>query len=235
MGSAGPLLIPNTDLLIGGGKESKFFLMKRESMGRYQPTLGNSQIVQNFYIIPPENPNDPIGSAAKGHHVHGGPVFWNGSQGPWIYVWVEDDVLKAFALLPNGTFDTEPTPTPLKGFTNPQQGIPISKASQQGLGGISGISPRMPGGMLSLSANGNAAGTGILWASHQLANANQAIVPGILRAYDASNLTRELWNSKVNAQRDDIGNFAKFCPPTIANGRVYMATFSNAVEVYGLL
>ena len=24
-----------------------------------------------------------------------------------------------------------------------------------------------------------------------------------------------------------MGNFAKFCPPTIANGKVYLATFSN--------
>jgi hypothetical protein len=28
---------------------------------------------------------------------------------------------------------------------------------------------------------------------------------------------------------------AKFCPPTIANGKVYMATFSGYVAVYGLL
>jgi hypothetical protein len=93
----------------------------------------------------------------------------------------------------------------------------------------------MPGGMLSLSANGNTAGTGILWASHPVRNANNEIVPGILRAYDASDLTKELWNSKMNVQRDDVGNFAKFCPPTIANGRVYMATFSDVVHVYGLL
>ncbi|GAC1401500.1 MAG: hypothetical protein NVSMB49_16100 [Ktedonobacteraceae bacterium] len=239
VGSAGALLIPGTDLLIGGGKEGKLFLMKRESMGHYQPALGNSQIVQNFYIIAPENPHDPIGSAAnidgRGHHVHGGPVFWNGPQGRWIYVWVEEDVLKAFALLPNGIFDTEPTSSPIKGFSNPQQGIPSSRANVNGLGGAPGKSPGMPGAMLSISANGNTVGTGILWASHPLDNANQKIVPGILRAYDASDLSKELWNSRVNMQNDDIGNFAKFCPPTIANGRVYVASFSNAVVVYGRL
>ena len=32
-----------------------------------------------------------------------------------------------------------------------------------------------------------------------------------------------------------LGNFAKFTPPTVANGRVYMATFSNQLVVYGLL
>ena len=93
----------------------------------------------------------------------------------------------------------------------------------------------MPGGILSVSANGNTTGTGIVWASHPLSSANQAVVPGILDAYDASDLTKELWNSKQNEGRDDVGNFAKFCPPTIANGKVYMATFSGKVIVYGLL
>ena len=32
-----------------------------------------------------------------------------------------------------------------------------------------------------------------------------------------------------------VGNFAKFCPPTVANGKVYLATFSNRLNVYGLL
>ena len=94
----------------------------------------------------------------------------------------------------------------------------------------------MPGGFLSLSADGNTPGTGILWASHPYReSALNAVVDGIVRAYDAADLTRELWNSKQNASRDDIGKFAKFCPPTIANGKVYMATFSNRLVVYGLL
>src|SRR5207244_218162 len=66
-------------------------------------------------------------------------------------------------------------------------------------------------------------------------NANQNTVPGILRAFDASNVSIELWNSKQNAARDDLGNFAKFCPPTVVNGKVYLATFSNRLVVYGLI
>src|SRR5262245_18732654 len=58
-------------------------------------------------------------------------------------------------------------------------------------------------------------------------------VPGMLRAFDASNISIELWNSKQNAE-DDVGNFAKFTPATIANGKVYLATFSNQLVVYGL-
>ena len=93
----------------------------------------------------------------------------------------------------------------------------------------------MPGAMLSVSSNGITAGTGILWASHPFnGDANQAVVPGILQAFDATDVSRELWNSNSNGIRDSVGKFAKFVPPTIANGKVYLATFSNNLMVYGL-
>jgi hypothetical protein len=94
----------------------------------------------------------------------------------------------------------------------------------------------MPGGMLSVSANGSTPGTGIVWASLPFqGDANQHVVPGILRAFDAADVRTELWNSKQNAARDDVGNFAKFCCPTVADGKVYLGTFSGHLAVYGLL
>jgi hypothetical protein len=90
--------------------------------------------------------------------------------------------------------------------------------------------------MMSLSANGSAAGTGILWATHSAGgDPNQQVVPGIIRAFDASDATRELWNSGQNAGRDGLGSFSKFSSPTIANGKVYVSTFSNKLVAYGLL
>jgi hypothetical protein len=59
--------------------------------------------------------------------------------------------------------------------------------------------------------------------------------PGVLHAYDAGNVSTELWNSTMNPARDNFGSFAKFVPPLVANGKVYVATFSNQVAVYGLL
>ncbi|HVX51267.1 MAG TPA: discoidin domain-containing protein, partial [Chitinophagaceae bacterium] len=64
-------------------------------------------------------------------------------------------------------------------------------------------------------------------------DANQSVRPGILRAVDATDVTKELWNS-ANDVNDDPGNYAKFNCPTIANGKVYLATFSNQLVVYGL-
>ena len=79
------------------------------------------------------------------------------------------------------------------------------------------------------------AGSAIVWAAAAHAgDCNQPTVPGIVRAFDATNLNVELWNSKQKAARDDVGNFAQFCPPTVANGKLYVATFSNPLLVYGL-
>src|SRR5207253_34625 len=120
-------------------------------------------------------------------------VYWSGPNGPWIYIWPENDYLKAYRLT-NGQFQTTPAS---QSTTTAPTGVP---------GGASG----MPGGMLSISANGNTAGSGIVWASHPYrTNAIHAVVEGVVRAYDASDLTRELWNSKQNASRDDVGSFAK--------------------------
>ncbi len=150
--------------------------------------------------------------AANGN-MHGSAVYWQSPVlGPLIYIWSEFDYLKAFHF--NGsTLDT----------------APISQSSMR-------VPDGMPGGMTAVSSNGSAAGTGILWTTAPwMADANHATVQGIVRAFDASDLTSELWDSQQNPGRDDVGNFAKFVPPTITNGKVYMATFSNALVVYGLL
>ena len=76
---------------------------------------------------------------------------------------------------------------------------------------------------ISLSANGNS--DGILWADGR----------GTLRAYDATNISRELYNSGQNSTRDACGSFSKNAPPTIANGKVYLASFSGHFCVYGML
>ena len=55
----------------------------------------------------------------------------------------------------------------------------------------------------------------------------------MLRAFDASDVTRELWNSEKLPARDAFGDFAKYNPPTIYNGRVYVPTFSRRYCVYG--
>jgi regulation of enolase protein 1 (concanavalin A-like superfamily) len=195
----GPLLVPDTNLVIGAGKQGVMYVLDRNNLGRFRAG-SDSQIVQSFQV-------------STSGRMNGSPVYWNSpSNGPVIYAWPAGDPLKAFRLV-NGRFQT----TPLA------QGPVLSPGG-------------MPGGILSLTADANIPGTGILWATMSNAGSpNHATQPGILRAYDASDITKELWNSQQNATRDGLGNFAKFASPTVANGKVYIATFSQKVVVYGLL
>ena len=85
LGSAGVLLIPGTNDLIGGGKGGRFYVLDRSNLGHMQ--VGNGQIVQTFQVT---------GGASD--HIHGAPAYWNGPGGPWVYVWGEQDELKSFAV-----------------------------------------------------------------------------------------------------------------------------------------
>ena len=146
--------------------------------------------------------------------IHGGPVWWDGPDGAYTYVQPAADRLRQYK------FDRSAGMFLVPNYAQ----SPTAAASGQ------------PGGILAVSANGTNAGSGIVWAAHNLVgNANQAVRPGILHAYNAQNVTNELWNSEQLSARDSIGNFAKFVPPTVANGKVYLATFSNRLNVYGLL
>jgi uncharacterized protein (TIGR03437 family) len=84
-----------------------------------------------------------------------------------------------------------------------------------------------------LSMSANAGENGLVW----LTTGNYAVegVPGTLHALDATDLGRELWNSDLHGSRDQLGALTKFAPSTVANGRVYVPTLSNAVAVYGTL
>ena len=53
----------------------------------------------------------------------------------------------------------------------------------------------------------------------------------MLRAFDASDVSNgsrgQLWSSEEGVPSDSVGMFAKFCPPTVANGKVYVASFQQ--------
>jgi hypothetical protein len=141
------------------------------------------------------------------------PVVWENGPGnvPTLYSWNIADVLKAF------TLDTS-----TRQF-NPQ---PSSSSALLSVG--------MPVGSMVLSANGTDPNTGIIWATYA-PSADVANYDGILVALNATDLNQRLWHSEMVHDRDTMGLLAKFSPPTVANGKVYVATFSDQLSVYGLL
>ncbi|HEV2354038.1 MAG TPA: hypothetical protein VGR89_07335, partial [Puia sp.] len=193
-GSMGSFLIPHSNYYFTGGKDGNIYLLNKDNMGGYSST-GN-QVQQTVTIN---------GS------LHCQPAYYKGNGTEIIYIWSENDVLRAIAFNRNSN-----TLSALQTLTT--------------VSGPQGAS----GAVISVSSNDTAAGTGIVWASYaKSGNANSTLSPGILRAFDANNILHQLGNSEQSVD-DFPGYFAKFCPPTVANGHVYLATFSNSVVVYGL-
>jgi outer membrane protein assembly factor BamB len=82
--ASGPLLIPGTGLVIGGGKDGVLHLIKTGDMGH----LGDAGAVQNWQ--------------ATSSHIHS-MNYWNGN----LYLWGQSDYLRVYAF--NGTtFNTTP-------------------------------------------------------------------------------------------------------------------------------
>ncbi|GAA4317126.1 hypothetical protein GCM10023149_14520 [Mucilaginibacter gynuensis] len=158
--------------------------------------------------------NNPLQTIDLGvnAHLRSSFSYYRGEKTEFVYSWSENGLLKAFPFdRSKGIFDLDKT---------------VSSGAQ----GPTGNS----GAFLSVSSNGSRDSTAILWTTYAAnGDANQSVRPGILRAFDANDVTHELWNSSAY-QEDIVGNYAKFNCPTIINGKVYLATFSNKVNVYGL-
>ena len=121
----------------------------------------------------------------------------------FVYYQGVNQVLKAFSLS-NGTLSSTP-------------------ASQ------SNTSFGFPGATPSISANGTS--NGIAWTIQVDGYANGT--PAVLHAYNALNLSSELYNSNQIAA-DQLAPGIKFSTPTIANGKVYVGT-QTQLSVFGPL
>ncbi len=193
-GVMGTFLIPNSSYYFTGAKDGNLYLLNKDNMGGY--SASSNQVQQTI----------PINAS-----LHSQPSYYRGSTKEFVYVWSENDQLRA--LLFDRTTNT---------FSNNQ----IVSTDNGPTGGS--------GADLSVSSYGTVDGSGILWAAYALnGDAGQGVFPGVLRAFDANDITKELWNSTINGS-DAVGNFSKFSSPTIANGHVYLATFSNQVDAFGL-
>lgn len=124
-----------------------------------------------------------------------------------LYYASEYDHLKMFAIR-NGLLSTSPAAVSAETF------------------GYAGASP-------SISANGS--GNGIVWLIDTSATTGGVTGgPAVLRAYDATNVSHELYNSAQAGARDTLGPAVKFTVPTVVGGKVYVGT-ATEFDILGLL
>ena len=165
----------------------------------------------NLYLVNGDSMGhlDITGKSAQVFGAVEGFIFtfalWGRGDNTYLYLREDDGSLDCFRIA-GGAFS------------------PLPVSSTAPMGGAARVS-------MALSANGATDGTGILW---MISGGYQdPSNPGVLHAFDAANLSHELWNSAMSPQ-DSLNGFIKFVSPTVANGKVYAAS-SASVVVYGLL
>lgn len=108
----------------------------------------------------------------------------------------------------------------LKSFSAAGDRLNLMSQSADEFGG-SGATP-------AISADGSK--DGIVWVIERRGPGRMAI----LHAFDAEDLSRELYRSSENPGRDAAGEGLRFTIPTVAGGRVFVGT-RGEVDAYGLL
>jgi len=212
LGAGGPMMIPDTDLLVGGGKTGIMYLLERNKLRLRQQFVGST----NQY-----KPALRAETWDGGPHLHGSPTYWPGPSGSrfgFLYVWGEKDFLRAFP------FDK----TDHSVITDPWTKYSVLPVGAQ-TGPVRALEDTMPGGMLSISAIGGQQGSAIVWATlpdSDCAPGQPCVkpptpsLPGWLYAFDAETLDL-MWD----------GGFGwlipGFVPPTIAEGVVFIAAGSE--------
>jgi outer membrane protein assembly factor BamB len=134
-------------------------------------------------------------------------TVWNGPSGPVVFTWPTGGGLTSFAV------------------ADGQLKPPVTNAVR---------TPAHPGGSVTVSSDGTKAGTGVVWATvPDLGDSWHETADGKLFAFDAADINKVLWSSDLDSA-DTVGKYAKFSPPVVANGRVYVVTFDQKIVAYGL-
>jgi hypothetical protein len=119
LSGSGPMLIPGTTLLAGGGKKGVLYLVDTSNLGKF--VSNDTQIVQEQSIT---------------SRIASGPVFWNrapGQGGPLMYDWGINDVLKTYPF--SGVFASSPSSVGTTTMANPGAVLALSaNADQHGSG-----------------------------------------------------------------------------------------------------
>jgi hypothetical protein len=218
LGSAGVVLMPGTNQLISGGKNGKMFVLNTGSLG-HQSTNDSGAASGTWYndSTYTDTCNNKPGTVMTGtvgdYRIYGTVAWYNGS----VYVGADPGPVKRFVRDGNGSLTL------------------MSQAPAAFARGSLGTTPF-------ISSNG--ASNGIVWAiDHGVPIGGGTATPAVLHAYDANDLSHELYNSTQNVS-DSAGLAVKFTSPIVANGKAFVgaghddlggANPTGELDVYGLL
>ncbi len=220
MASGGLLLVPGTTEILAGGKTGRLFLLNTGHLGHEQANdVGATQRLwfESDLIAPYSyscTDSSGINTAEiSSYENFGTAAYFNGS----IYLGVT----------PNGQ---GVIPAGVRQFTYSANSL--TPGTYPGAYTAPSIQLHSYGTTPFISANG--ATNGIMWMidhGSPLQNPDgSAPSSATLRAYDAGDLTKELYNSGTNAA-DVPGYGIKFTSPVVANGKVYISTGHDPVTV----
>jgi PQQ enzyme repeat len=239
-GAGGPVLALSADVVLAAGKDGILYTANMQNLGKTRPSdldpaatarnYGKLKAPPIFYTyypgpqlsaVPTSIASLNVLEAQRTHHLHGTPVLWkSAAHGLVHFCWGENGNLRAWALANSGV--------------STYLACSAEVASAQ-----SPVPPGgMPGGMISLSADGDR--DGIVWASIPYLDANMFVSPGRFLAYDAANFGRysdgsgsivPLWDSQ---QWNWQFTHNKFNRPVVWNGRIFLPTYEGEVLVLGL-
>lgn len=230
LGSSSVVDIPALNLLVGSGKDGIAYVLNAANLGKTQPNdflnpTDNYAKAKWIGWLSYYNPATPAPQNAtalntlyanRTHHVHSTPVWFQDANGYKLYVWGENGNLRAWSISAAGVL----------GYLG--CGAEVASAN-------SPVPPGgMPGGMLSISANGKQ--NGLIIATVPLGDANKEVTQGNVMIYSASTFGKYsdgsgsmplLWKSPTYT-------YNKFDPPIVSGGKVFVPTYSGSVDIYGL-
>ena len=168
-------------------------------------SAGNDSLLQAIQVVPVMN--------ASNAYNYGSPVYYHAEgDSEFVYVWGPLDSLKQFKLdRANNQFDLSKTITGHMRTNNTSSHY---------------------GPVLTVSSDDTMPGTAIVWAIESSSGFNSS---GILEAFDARDVRKLLFSSNAAPTSNKMGKMAKFNTAVVANGKVYVPSFSNTLYVYGLL
>jgi PQQ enzyme repeat len=239
-GAGGPVLAPAAQAVLAAGKDGILYTANMQNLGKTEPAnlqpatsaqnygkLKTSPVFYTYYPGPQLSPTPQsvaqlnVWVTQRTQHLHGTPVVWNSAaHGLLHFCWGENGNLRVWTMSGAGVSAYLACSAEVASAQSP---VP--------LGG-------MPGGMISLSANGN--NDGIIWASIPYTDANMELSPGRFLAYDAAEFGKysdgsgsivPLWDSQ---QWNWQFTHNKFNRPVVYNGRILLPTYDGKVLVLGL-